>query len=358
MQTATPIGRGDLENFVVKGSTEWQERRKALGFGDVRIVDPESTSFAMNYVRERNFVHMECCTPGASETTAGEYGEWTYESLLGGEAKPVADEGEVAQGGLQRKSESYIVRPMGYMEPIGDQLRAEASPVAQLDMTVAAHVSWVCAKTREKEFANVITTAGNWGGQVTGGTQATATTFDPYDSRYRAMRNWSDAAQATPLRDIDIMATKMMSRTGYYPNTLILGAEVPIYLRNCDDFIDRVNRGQTPGEQAKGALRQLSDYMMDAHGIPSFQTRVMTEVDAVGNFINRSGAWLGYVEPMASTTMPTAIVNFYWTRWGGADTTIDSFYDQKSMKTYIRGVYANTFKVAAKDCGIAIASVI
>ena len=369
MPLAQPIGldlSGDPDlSYVEKGSTAWKElRTKSLGFDEVRIVDPELTQFGVDWLSgDRMFVHQTCCTPVPVEAIAGSFGVWDLVSYLKNRAMPVADQGEQAEGSLSRSKDSYIVIPMSYKEAIGDIAVAQSSSAVNLQRNKSQKVAWTCGLTRELAFFNIINTVGNWAGKVTGGA-ATHADFDAYSTTAaeRVMRKWSDLANATPLKDLGICATGMLERTRMHPNTLILGAEVLDYLLNTDDVVERNWAGQTSG-QARGTVGNIVEYMT-AHGAMDFRVEVMREIqidDANTDqtkFINKRGAWLGYVERSPSMEMPTAIANFYWTQFGGAETTIDTYRDVGLMRSFVRGVYANQFKAVTSACGIHFTDVV
>ena len=365
-QDATEAMAPNMERdaMVVKGSPAWRDRRKALNYTEVRVVDPELTSFAVNYTRQLPFIHQDACTPIPSETRGGVYGAYDFESMLDDEAQVVSPEAGYARGGLKRSKDNFLTIARGLEVPISDMITAESAPAAMVRDSVTRHVARSCDRTREKAYARVLFdglahgAAGAWGGVAKGIPGVTNPAFNPYSgtAAERQFQQWS-VSTSDPLRAISMMADAMESRIGYLPNTLVLGALIPAQLVQVDDILDRVNRGQTSG-QAEGSVRQVSEFITDLYGIPDFRIYQLRTIDTVGKFLNPKDAWLGYVSRTPDTMSPTAIANFYWDAWGGAQTTIDTYRRQSTNTEYVRGAYANVFKKVTPAAGVRMETVV
>ena len=368
---ATPFN-GKLEEFVVKGSKSWQERRKALGFEGVRVVDPELTSMAVNYIRETRFVHeMGGATPVPSNSRDGTYGLYDPKSYVDQRAAPVSERAPVAEGRLIRTKASYHTVPMGFEIAESDLIFSEATPMALLQTSIAQAVSEACGRTREIEYANLLfeDTApyNRWGGVAFGVAHAAGVgdTIDPYDSGARTAANdarkfvqWSDKANARVMYTLARMGRTMFRNGLVFPNLFVMGAGLPEQMIETDDILNRVNQGQTTGS-AMGDLANVQAYLNRVWNGADVQFRTMNEISAIGVEINEKDAWLGYVDPAPTITRPTALANFYWQGWKGSPTTtFDSYTDQKLMSRMYRGVYANQFAVVAKNSGILLKDVI
>lgn len=351
---------GNFQNFVRKDSPQYRASNKAFDYNQVRVVDPELGSMAVNYIRDAGFLHENGgCTPVPTLTRAGSYGKYDPKTYVQDRAEGLAPRTVAAEGDLVRTKASYSVNPKAYSIPLSDLIDAEASSQALIMTSISQKIGEVCARTREIEYAKLLfdRQTGAWGGQVAGDAAATpAATFNPYSgtANLRKIVKWSTHATATPVRDLMAMGRIMKANTLFYPNTLVLGSRVPEEVVQADDLLGRVNRGQTDGT-ARGALNQLSMLVNEMWGTSDFRIYTMGEVEDIGKFINQNDAWLGFVSRTPTLTQPTAIANFYWTGWNGSPmTTFDSYYDQSTLSTMYRGVYANQFLPVADASGMVI----
>src|SRR5690606_17563892 len=51
---------------------------------------------------------------------------------------------------------------------------------------------------------------------------------------------WDDAANATPIADVEAAAQAVYAACGIWPDTLVINRKVFRNLRNCDEIVDRV----------------------------------------------------------------------------------------------------------------------
>lgn len=121
-----------------------------------------------------------------------------------------------------------------------------------------------------------------------------------------------DDANSDPIGTIDEAKDAMFQRTGFMPNTLVLGSAVKRVLRSHADIADRIKYvGVGLADEAK--LQELFgvDNVMTARGL--YNAAAEGADDDFEYIVDTSGMWMGYVEPNPGLKRPTAIMCFAWT---------------------------------------------
>lgn len=152
---------------------------------------------------------------------SGLYFKWTRADLLRDEAKPRADGTESVGGGMTLSQGNYSVQPYAYHKMIGDQLRANASSVLQLDQQAMNHVMTKLWLRKERMFLQSFFQTGVWGTDTTPGTL------------------WS-ASGSTPRQDVDAGKQAIKNISGYDPNVLVMSDAVYYGLRSNLEIMEQI----------------------------------------------------------------------------------------------------------------------
>lgn len=124
-----------------------------------------------------------------------------------------------------------------YGDYVADEVESEADAPIQPRRTATRRVMQVLLIRRERIFSQNYLAAGKWTTTIAGvsGTPASGQVLQ-----------WNDAS-STPINDVNAGKRAIKIRTGFEPNTLILGYDVRLALETNPQIIDRLKYGQTPG---------------------------------------------------------------------------------------------------------------
>lgn len=124
---------------------------------------------------------------------------------------------------------------------------------------------------------------------------------------------WNDA-NSTPVEDIRKASTIVLERTGFQPNTLVIGKPVYDSLADHPDIVDRIKYGQTPGSPAvvtKLALAALFD-VERVEVMSAIENTANEGVTATHSFIGGKKALLVYSAPNPGLMTPSGGYTFVW----------------------------------------------
>lgn len=141
--------------------------------------------------------------------------------------------------GYEMSTNPYFCNVWALHHDIDEQTEENADEDVDLDFEATELLSMQALINRDSQWASQFFTQGVWANDTTPGTL------------------W-DAANSTPLEDIEARRLAMLARTGKKPNTMVLSPEVWSILKNHADLVDRMNRGQTSGP-AQALLQNFAE---------------------------------------------------------------------------------------------------
>lgn len=224
---------------------------------------------------------------------------------------------------------SYSAPVRALHKDIADQVRANSDSVLSPDREATEFLTSKALLNREINWASKFFAPGIWGTDVTTGL------------------DWDGTG--TPIEDIRAGVTLVLSRTGYKPNTLVLGRGAWDILVDHPDLVGRIDRGQTSGtalvlRQTLAAILELDNvFVMEAVR----NTAQKGLADSIGFIGTSLDALLCYSAPSPGLMVPSAGYTFSWNGYMGASAAgmrmkrfrmehlesdrieIDSAYDQK-----------------------------
>jgi len=260
---------------------------------------------------------------------------------------------ESAGGEYKLSTDNYFAPVYAFHHDIDDQRRANQDAPLNADREATELVSYKALLKREILWATAYFGTSIWTGARTG----VASGVDGIE-----FLQWNDAA-STPIEDIRAEKTAMLLRTGFKPNTLVLGPQVADKLYDHPDIIDRVKYGQTPGRPAQIDASDLANlfkipnvYVME--GIKNSAVEGAAESNA---FIGGKGALLLYVAPSPGLMIPSAGYSFSWTGLLGAGAMggrISKFRIEQKKVDRVEIEMAMTQKVISADLGTYFATAV
>lgn len=174
---------------------------------------------------------------------------------------------------------------------------------------------------------------------------------------------WSDYAASDPVSDIETGKRTVLINTGFLPNTLVVGYDVWIKLKNHPDIIDRIKGATTPGMPAIATRQAVAsvfevERLLVCMGVKA--TNVESETAAYG-FIQGKHALLAYVAPSPSLLAPSAGYCFEWTgvsQGSGQTVGIKTLDVPLKAATRYEGQVAFDHKVIGSDLGYFFSSAV
>lgn len=147
------------------------------------------------------------------------------------QAQKRADATESAGGGFKLTTQTYSADVWAFHKDIGQQVRNNADPAVDVDVSTTKFVMQTLAIRRERFFASTYLQAGVWGTTITGTAAAPDSTHTIY---------WNDDANSDPFTDISTAQTTILQNTGFNPNVLTITWPVYQALRKHPLVIDRI----------------------------------------------------------------------------------------------------------------------
>ena len=267
-------------------------------------VDAILTNISVAYFQQnQNFIATRVFPVVPVSKQSDKFFTYTKNDWFRDEAQRRADATESAGGGYNLSTDSYQADVYAFHKDIGDQTRANADAPINVDREAAEFVTSRIALKMETHFVSNFFTTSIWG------TDSTPTNL------------WSDYTSSDPIGDIETGKRTILSTTGYEPNTLVLGYDTFIQLKNHPDLVDRIKY------TSSNVLTE--DVMASLFGVP--RVMVAKSVKATNNegaagayaFNYGKNALLTYAAPSAGLLQPSGGYIMSWTGvWGGLSQTV------------------------------------
>jgi len=217
------------------------------------------------------------------------------------EAKKRAPGSESAGGGYDVSTDNYFCDTYAFHKDVDDQTRDNADADINLDSDATDFVTTKMLLKREKVWVTKNFQPGVWGTDVVGVASGPTGT---------QVLRWDDA-NSDPRANVKAARRKILSTTGYAPNTLVLHYDAMDALIDHPDFIERI----------KYTTRESVDEAMLAN---FFRIKRVLVAGAIENaakegqapaqmdFVFGKHAWLGYVAERPGLMAPSAGYTFSW----------------------------------------------
>lgn len=277
--------------------------------GDVYVSVPLTNVAVAYFQNARNFIADRVFPNIPVQIQGGQYWIYNREDWNRDQMKKRADGTESAGGGYKLERGVYFADVWAFHKDIGDQTRANAGGLINMDRDATNFVSMKGVLRREIAFAEQYLVPGVWDFELDG------VTGTPGSGEFL---QWSDP-NSTPIEDVRTAKRAVLQRTGFVPNKLTLGVAVYDALLDHPDIIDRIKYGQTPGapamanEQILAQLFEVEEVLV-SRAITNLATTGATESN---DFIVGNHALLSYAPASASILEPSAGYTFSWNGYLG-----------------------------------------
>lgn len=247
-----------------------------------------------------------------------------------------------AGSGYTLSNTTYYADVWALHKDIDDQTRANSDVPLNPDRNATNWLTLQMLIRRERELATSAFTTGLWG------TDKTVTA------------QWNDQSNSTPIEDVEVGKSTILTNTGFLPNKLVLGYNVYKHLRNHPDLVDRIKySGQKTVTLAD--MAELFDVEEILVSRAAYATNVENETAAY-SFALGNHALLCYTTPTPGIEVPSAGYFFGWDQMSagaaGLDSFIKKFRIEKEASDRVEIQSAWDTKITASDLGYFFGSVV
>ena len=262
-----------------------------------------------NYVADKIFPMI----PVVHQTDV--YFVWSKADFFRDEAQQRADAVESAGTGVNLKTQSYSAKVWALHQDIGQQVRGNADPALDIDVTVTRQLMQKLLIRRDRQFMTTYVTTGVWTGGVSA-TDAVGTLNGTPGTT--APSFWDDDANGDPFTDIATAQTNILTNTGMLPNKALFSWNVYQALRKHPLVIDRIK--YTSPAFAGTITPQLLAEAFDIEQVVVSKAVYNTAGEALAasmSFVMGKNALVVYSAPAAGLMVATAGYTFGWSGFTG-----------------------------------------
>lgn len=264
-----------------------------------------------------------------------------------------------AAGGYKLTTKTYIADVWAIKKIIDDQIRANSDSPLQPDRDATFWLTQQALVNRDVNWVSAYFTTGLWGTDMVG--QATA---DATHVKY-----WN-LSGSTPIEDVLAGQIAIKKATGYWPNCLVLGAQVFTTLLTNAEIIDRLKYGQTAPGPVVVTTTDLAALFKVKRVVVASAIKTTTAEDAnvdsdtlpdTFDFIAGKNAFLGYAADSPGIFQPSAGYTFNWTGLTGATAAgmrIKKFRWEVDAADHVEIESAYVFALVSKYMGYFFSAVI
>lgn len=269
-------------------------------------VDQFLTDYSVSWVQDQaNFVSTVATSIIPVQKSSDKYVTYDRGYFWRDDVAPRPLGGTPVQTGYKISSQNYNAEEYALEHFIDDRQRTNADAPINLELNATRLLTQKHMIKRDRVWATKFFQPSVWTNEYDG--VASGVGSDEF-------LQWNDA-NSTPIEDVDTFKVEMMRKTGFKPNTLVLGADVYTKLRSNPDIRD-VLKYTGYGDRALGSLNALAqifevDNVRVAAGV--YNAAAEGAADDFQFITDTKSAWLGYIDPNPSLDSPTAIATFAWT---------------------------------------------
>lgn len=267
-------------------------------------VDRYLTNFSVGFVQSRsNFLAQRATSVIPIVNQSDKFVTYDRGYFWRDEAKPRPLGGRPEQVGYKVGEGSYSCTEYALEHVIDDRQRANVDDPIRLDEQASNLLTQKMMIKQDRIWAQKFFISGAWSTQVTGTSSPT-----PSATGFLKFTN----AASNPIAVMDLWRDRMNEKTGFMPNTLVLGVAVARSLRLHPDITDRIKYTQigVAEESLLASLFKVTNLVI-ARGVYN-----AAQEGATDNFdfiVDENAMWLGYIDPNPGLDSPTAIATFAWT---------------------------------------------
>lgn len=322
-------------------NSQTRQARKVNDLQGQFRIDTFLTNFSMQFRQDRtNFVATAAATPVPVMHESDKYAVYPRGYFWRDEAEVRPLGGRPVQVGYKVDSDTYLAEEWALEHTIDDRQRANVADPFDLDVNAVRLLEQKMLIREDRIWAAKFFKAGVWANDYQGGQH-----FTPFN----------DAA-SSPVEIIDGYKTTFAQRTGFMPNTMVLGANVAPVLRSNPDIVDRIKYTQV-GAASPQLLASLFEVDTVRVARSVYNAAAEGADDDFEFIVDPNGMWIGYIEPTPMMDAPTAIARFGWTGLlGGAANQAGGVVvrgrDDRARTDWIQNSNAFDYKLVSEDLGI------
>lgn len=272
-----------------------------LGVGHV---DRYLTNFSLAFVQDsRNFIAQRAASVIPVTNQSDLYVTYDRGYFWRDEAKPRPLGGRPEQVGYKTGSGNYSAIEYALEHVVDDRQRANADDPIRLDEQATILLTQKMMIKEDRAWATSFFKTGVWTTEVLGTSSAS-----PSATHFLKFTN----AASDPIGVLDTWKDTMNQKTGFMPNTLVLGAAVLRELRTHPDITDRIKYTRT-GIADEALLASLFNVQNVIVARSVYNAAQEGATDDFQYIVDANAMWLGFIDPNPGLNSPTAIVNFAWT---------------------------------------------
>lgn len=265
-------------------------------------VDRLLTNLSVAYIQEQSqFIASQVFPIVPVDKRSDLFRVYPKEDWLRDEAEKRAPGTESAGGGYDISQDSYLCETYAFHKDIDDQTRDNSDADINLDTDATQFVTNRMLLKREKLWVTKNFQPGVWGTTVVGVVAAPGA---------GQVLRWDDAL-SNPRQDVKAARRKILSTTGFKPNTLVLHYDAMDALMDHPEFIDRIKytSRESINEDALAKIFGIERVLV-AGAIENSAKE--GQAPAVIDFVYGKHAWLGYVAKSPGLMSPSAGYTFSW----------------------------------------------
>ncbi len=313
---------------------------------DVRY-DSLLTQVSEAYVQqESNFIAARAFPIVRVARKTGVYRTYTQADFWRMDAQVRAPGAESAGSGFGVSTGTYNCDVFALHKDIDHQTRANTDAPMDPDRDATMWLTQQMLIAREYQFTAHFFTTSVWTGGLTG-TDITVGS------------QWNNAA-STPIEDVREQAVSIAEKTGYLPNTLIVGPEVDLKLKDHPDIVDRFKYTDAGGVATDEFLAKL--FGVQRYLVPRGVRNSAAEGATASNaFLYGKHALLVYSAPNPGLLQPSGGYIFTWSELrdcGFESPVITKFWMQNIKADRVEAEWSMDLKVIAANCGCLFSSVV
>ena len=223
-----------------------------------------------------------------------------------------------ASGGYKLTTQTYVADVWSLKKVIDDQIRANSDAPLQPDRDATYWLTQQALVNRDVNWVASYFTTGVWGTDITGVASGTPNSTQALQ--------W-DKSGSTPIEDVLKGQLAIKSKTGMWPNVLVLGAQVFMALLTNAEITDRLKYGQTAPGPVVVNLTDLAALFKVSKVVVAAAIQTTSAEDTVSNsdttpdtfdFIAGKNVGLFYASPSPGIFEASAGFTFNWTGFTGA----------------------------------------
>jgi hypothetical protein len=256
-------------------------------------VDSLLTGFSVAYGQSLDqYIALKVFPPVPVDHQTDKYIIWSKQDWLRDQVKIRPPATESAGSGFTPSNATYYADVFALHKDLDDQTLYNADAAFDLERTTTQFLMEQMLLHQEIQFNSDFMTTGVWG------TDTTPSSL------------WSDTTASAPYADIDTAKRAILSTTGRMPNTLVLGYDVFVALKNHPDVRDQIKytSANTVTADMLGAIFDIPRvFVSTAVKATNQEGRTASYDLAMGK-----NALLAYVAPNPGINVPSAGYVFQW----------------------------------------------